>query len=242
MKTILIGDIHGRSIWKRIVADEKPDRVIFIGDYFDSFNIPGVTQLRNFEDIVEYQKTAGIEVVMLIGNHDYHYMQSAEHYSGYQPVFHHQFNEALRNNSDNMQVAYQFDDVVCSHAGLSSVWLDNRFGEGQWTVDTMVEQVNELFKYKPQMFYFDGFDASGNSKTQGPFWIRPAALMSANKETIKKQIIQVVGHTQVKGILDSYAASQKAMGGRYYLIDALDDEGYMSYENGEFTPVRMFVS
>ena len=43
MKTILIGDIHGRSIWKRIVADEKPDRVVFIGDYFDSFDIPGVT-------------------------------------------------------------------------------------------------------------------------------------------------------------------------------------------------------
>ena len=241
MKTILIGDIHGRSIWKSIVKAEKPDRVVFIGDYFDSFDIPGVTQLRNFEDIVEYQKNSGIEVVMLIGNHDYHYLQSAEHYSGYQAVFHHQFNEALKNNLDNMQVAYRFDDVVCSHAGLSSVWLDNRFGEGQWSVDTMVEQVNELFKYKPQMFYFDGFDAYGNSKTQGPFWIRPAALMSANKQTIKKDIIQVVGHTQVKGILDSYAASQKAMGGRYYMIDALDDEGYMSYEDGEFLPVRLFV-
>ena len=242
MKTILIGDIHGRSIWKRIIADEKPDRVVFIGDYFGSFHIPGVTQLRNFEDIVEYQKTAGIEVIMLIGNHDYHYMQSVESYSGYQPVFHHQFNEALRNNGDNMQIAYQFDDVVCSHAGLSSVWLDNRLGKDQWSVETMVEQVNELFKYKPLEFYFDGFDPYGNSKTQGPLWIRPAALMSANKETIKKQIIQVVGHTQVKGILDSYAASQKSMGGRYYLIDALDDEGYMSYENGEFTPVQIFVS
>ena len=242
MRTLVIGDIHGRSNWKLAIHQEQPDRVIFIGDYFDSFEIPGVTQLRNFEDIVEYQKTAGIEVVMLIGNHDYHYMQSVESYSGYQPVFHHQFNEALRNNGDNMQIAYQFDDVVCSHAGLSSVWLDNRFGEGQWSVETMVEQVNELFKYKPLEFYFDGFDPYGNSKTQGPLWIRPAALMSANKETIKKQIIQVVGHTQVKGILDSYAASQKSMGGRYYLIDALDDEGYMSYENGEFTPVQIFVS
>lgn len=242
MKTILIGDIHGRSIWKSIVKAENPDRVIFIGDYFDSFDISGLQQLRNFEDIVEYQNTAGIEVVMLIGNHDYHYLQSAEHYSGYQPVMHHQFNEALKNNLDNMQVAYRFDDVVCSHAGLSSVWLDNRLGEGQWTVDTMVDQVNELFKYKPLQFYFDGFDPYGNSKTQGPFWIRPAALMSANKKTIKKDIIQVVGHTQVKGILDSYAVSQKAMGGRYYMIDALDDEGYMSYENGVFTPVRLFVS
>ena len=66
--------------------------------------------------------------------------------------------------------------------------------------------------------------------------------MASNRDTLRKKIIQVVGHTQVKGIYDSYAASQKSMGGRYYLIDALDDEGYMSYENGEFTPVQMFVS
>ena len=38
-KTIIIGDIHGRDIWKNIVAQEQADRVIFIGDYFDSFNI-----------------------------------------------------------------------------------------------------------------------------------------------------------------------------------------------------------
>ena len=50
-KTIVIGDIHGRDIWKSIVAQENPDRVIFIGDYFDSFNIESVTQQHNFKEI-----------------------------------------------------------------------------------------------------------------------------------------------------------------------------------------------
>lgn len=55
MKTVVIGDIHGRSIWKLIVNIENPDRIIFIGDYFDSFNIKGEEQLNNFLDIIEYK-------------------------------------------------------------------------------------------------------------------------------------------------------------------------------------------
>jgi len=39
MKTIFIGDIHGQDTWKKIVESENPDRVVFIGDYFDSFDI-----------------------------------------------------------------------------------------------------------------------------------------------------------------------------------------------------------
>ncbi len=37
MKTIVIGDIHGRTSWKDIIEKEQTwDKVIFIGDYFDS--------------------------------------------------------------------------------------------------------------------------------------------------------------------------------------------------------------
>ena len=40
MKTIVIGDIHGRTIWKQIVIENPDfDKLVFIGDYFDSFDI-----------------------------------------------------------------------------------------------------------------------------------------------------------------------------------------------------------
>jgi hypothetical protein len=35
MKTVLIGDIHGRDIWKKIIEKESPNRVVFIWDYLD---------------------------------------------------------------------------------------------------------------------------------------------------------------------------------------------------------------
>lgn len=33
MKTVIVGDIHGRTIWKDILEKEQPDRVVFLGDY-----------------------------------------------------------------------------------------------------------------------------------------------------------------------------------------------------------------
>ena len=51
-KLVAIGDIHGRDIWKQIVDQEQPDTVVFVGDYFDSFDIPGKAQIDNFKNII----------------------------------------------------------------------------------------------------------------------------------------------------------------------------------------------
>ena len=56
MKTIAIGDIHGLGYWKQILEKERPDRVVFVGDYFDSFNIPGIDQIHNFKNIIHWIK------------------------------------------------------------------------------------------------------------------------------------------------------------------------------------------
>ena len=57
MKTIIIGDIHGRDTWKQIVEQEQDaHRIVFLGDYFDSFDIKGVEQLHNFNEIIKFWK------------------------------------------------------------------------------------------------------------------------------------------------------------------------------------------
>jgi len=238
MKTLLLGDIHGRNLWQDIIKVESPDRVVFIGDYFDSFDIKGVEQIQNFKDIIEFKEAARIPVVMLIGNHDHHYL-SNETYSGFQPALKWDIQDLLTKNMHHLQVVYQFDDILCSHAGFSPTWLDDIFGWDGWTKSNFVELTNELYKNRLHAFNFShmGYDPYGNHPSQGPMWIRPAALMSSNKgdNGLKKKFIQVVGHTQVKNIFDSLTASKKAMGGRYLLIDALETKGYVVYENGEFT-------
>ena len=73
MKTIVLGDIHGRGIWQLIVQIENPDRLVFIGDYFDAFEIPYIDQMYNFKQIVHYARTSGKEVILLTGNHVLYY-------------------------------------------------------------------------------------------------------------------------------------------------------------------------
>ena len=112
MKTIFIGDIHGRPIWKDIVAKENADRIIFVGDYFDSFGIPGVDQIHNFKEICEFKRNSDKEVILLTGNHDLHYMHIGETYSGFQPALQFDISQVLSENMDLLQMAYSFDDFL----------------------------------------------------------------------------------------------------------------------------------
>lgn len=244
MKTLILGDTHGRSNWKDVLA-AHPDaaRVVFMGDYLDSFNISGVEQLYNFNEIIRFKEETDKEVIMLLGNHDHHYLDVGETYSGYKAAHKWDFNDALKKNMHHLQIAYLLDDVLFTHAGVSPIWMDDTFGYTGWTRETLVADLNELYKAKPTLFNFShlGWDPSGDSVEQGPMWIRPRSLMKSNTgdNGLKKHFRQVVGHTQVKNIFDSFVASEKAMGSRYYLVDAMEEGGYVIYEDGELKPMQL---
>lgn len=231
MKTIFIGDIHGRSIWKEIIEQEKPDRVIFVGDYFDSFDISGIDQIHNFKEIIHYKKTSDIEVVLLVGNHDYHYMHVGETYSGFQRGLQFDISQLIHENMEHLQMAYSFDNFLCTHAGVSSVFMNDNF-RGSWNCDNLVEKLNETFKYSPFIFKFNGFNSYGDDVTQSPIWIRLNSLRNSNKKrgenSIKKRFIQVFGHTQIKEI--DLVGMEKYLGGRYIMIDALPSRQYLIYD------------
>jgi len=236
MKTVVIGDIHGRSIWKLIVNMENPDRVIFIGDYFDSFDIKGVEQIQNFKEIIEYKKTSGKEVILLVGNHDHHYYPEIGNTgtNGYQKGIAPNIIQVVDENREHIQMAYQMDEYLFTHAGVSSVFMDETFGSNGWKVETIADELNEMFKYRPGVFSFNGLDPYGDDTYQTPIWIRPRSLMKSNRNTLRTRFIQVVGHTQVNKL--DLAGAQKAAGGRYYLIDCLGTSGeYLVIQDGDLT-------
>jgi predicted phosphodiesterase len=244
MKTVIIGDVHGRDQWKQIVAQEKDaDRFVFLGDYFDSFDISAVEQMHNFKEIVEFKQTIGEEVIMLIGNHDYHYFPEMgdSSTSGYQTRMAPSIKQLVDENRKHLQVAHRIGKFVFSHAGISSEWLDDTITD--WTEENMVDKINELFKYTPlsldyrsfKMFSateWAGASGYGNETYQGPMWIRPKALMEANKKTLRKKIIQVVGHTHQNEI----DKEGKATGGRYYFVDVQEtSQEYMIITDGQIS-------
>jgi predicted phosphodiesterase len=244
MKTILLGDTHGRSLWKLATFQEnltKDDRVIFIGDYFDSHDkeLTAAIQIHNFQEIIDYKKLCekndGPEVILLIGNHDHHYFPEVGYTgtSGYQHGMSAFISQTIEDNRNHLQMAYQFDEYLCTHAGVSEVFMDAAFGKYGWNITNIANDLNELFKHKPNAFLFNPLDWSGCGEdvAQSPIWIRPLSLMKAGKMDmeLKKCVIQIVGHTHQNQI----DILGKATGGRYYFIDTLETSGeYLVIENG----------
>jgi len=234
MKTLFLGDIHGLDIWQQIEERENADRIIFVGDYFDSFSISGVEQIHNFKAICEFKRNSDKEVILLVGNHDLHYQQIQETYSGFQQTLQWDILIAIRENADLLQMAYAFDNILCSHAGVSQVWVEQTFGACD--VDTLVDDINQLYKERPGAFRFSGIDVYGDDITQSPVWIRPYSLMKSNegeRNSIKNRFIQVFGHTQIQP--HALKKMQKKLGGNYYMIDTLPYKQYLiKDEDGKF--------
>ena len=123
MRILALGDTHGRSYWKTIIKENIFDKVIFLGDYFDTReNISPTEQIHNFKELLTYKKENPDKVILLFGNHEFHYLRTIlETYSGYQrynrldiqEIIH----EALEN--DLMQLCYINGNYIFSHAGIS---------------------------------------------------------------------------------------------------------------------------
>ena len=242
MKTVIISDIHGRSIWKLIAFVEQPNRIIFLGDYFDSFNISAAEQIYNFNEIINFKETSftnsgkpdqhKTEVILLIGNHDYGYFNGIDgtKTEGYQIRMAPSINQILEENKHHMQMAYQLDNFLFTHAGVSEVFMNDIYGKDGWKIENAAANLNDLFKYKPQSFMFNPRDlmGMGDNKHQSPIWIRPRSLMAANKN-IKKQVIQIVGHTPQ----DKIDFLGKSTGNRYYFTDTQETSAeYLIIEDG----------
>lgn len=236
MKTVAIGDVHGTRYWEEVVQQESDaDTFVFVGDYFDSFDIPYREQVSNFRGIMSFkqlEEDAGKKVVTLIGNHDYHYLPyiNETNTSGFQHSKAILLKELLSEYIDGLDMCYCVDGLLFSHAGVSEEFLNRHYGIGNWSAAQIQRDVTNLFNYKPQTFSFSNEamklsqypDPSGNDTWQGPLWIRPRALMEANEGgNLEQQYIQIFGHTAHTEDID--------VSGRYINIDSLHSYGKKQY-------------
>lgn len=232
MRIIALGDIHGHKSWKDIVNNEQFDKIVFVGDYFDSFTVKTEDQVNNFLDIIEFKKSRPDDVILLIGNHDHHYFPFVGYTgtSGYQQAGKFLIEPVLDKNKDYLQMAYQFDNVLFTHAGFSPLWAGAVLGD-DWEKEltgNYADLINDIWLHKPKAFCHNGRDPYGDDKYQTPIWIRPRALMYIARP-ISRKIIQIVGHTYQNQI----DIKGKSTGGRYYFIDCLPKE-YLIIDNGKF--------
>jgi len=205
MKILFIWDIHWRREWENYVNIVWFDTVVFMWDYFDSYDEElSKWQLENFYNILNFQADSEKEVILLIWNHDYHYMRNTQEvYSWFNPAFKIIIQDLLEDLVEkwNLQLSFSSQWLIATHAWIST-WFINRV-KGKYWDDFKVNEynLNNLFKSDTGMFWFYGWnwDIDWSNYKQWPLWIRPWALM----ENMHK-CPQVVWHTHMSEIRNEW--------------------------------------
>lgn|SRR5574344_186864 len=194
MKIIVIGDIHGHDTWKKVLEIEKTwDKIIFLGDYVDSFTVKSKDQQKNLIDLLKLKG----DVVRLVGNHDLNYVPwDRASCSGYK----HETQKLCGNLILDALVTgkiipfYIYDNIIFSHAGVTNTWLKTVY-----KADKIEDIPTDYQKFNWLALKFNmesGYDPYGNTVSQGFTWVRPISLVRDSLDGY----IQVVGHTPMKSI------------------------------------------
>jgi len=223
MKSIIIPDIHQKThLVESILKKEKDfDEVVFLGDWFDSFQEPPV--VTSFGDTCKFLKNLVLEhplkekFVFLLGNHDVSYIYYNNGPSdGYFPEIDgyfcsgftkekaqefrsHFFDQGLKDDFfiENFKLAHRSQGFTLSHAGLHPDYVPPKEG-----IKKVVEEVlpdvwrnfRNLDHPRNTVLSGAGFARYGNVPIGGVLWLDWRAEFKTNEDIGP----QIVGHTTVK--------------------------------------------
>lgn len=190
-KVLVIPDIHLKPnmiiLAESIMQDknEQIDAAVFLGDIPDDWDQQGNLTLYN-ETFYALQRRL-IEkypCYYCLGNHEASYIWNKQE-SGKSSVaglcVWSWISDLRRKLGDSMGFAFKINNVIFSHAGITSAFADRLFLGGNRTDDELINRINE-----------SGADILW--RDDGPLWVRPD---SALFEPYSLKYLQVVGHTPI---------------------------------------------
>ena len=263
MKYIIFPDIHGRDFWKPVVSaysqmyNRQDDSItyIFLGDYLDPYpqeNISYNDAMSNFKEILKFQIESESQVILLLGNHDLHYISpnmarssrfDFEHCKEIKEVF----DNAMKKDNV-LQMTYNCEvngkTFYFSHAGVQYGWIKNNLNNlyQDWELKLNLDPRKDALKGLPSFNYligspltFDKFISAlgdvpverGGESTYGSMvWADWGEYLNISDEEKIPGIIQVFGHSQQE--YDPINIDNE-----YYCLDVR--RPFILNENGEIT-------
>ena len=225
-KILVVPDVHGGIFWKEPVENylNQVDRVVFLGDYLDPYWDANETcdmdfVLFNFMEIINLKQDNSEKIVLLKGNHDFHYTSkrimeiacaSRCDITNWQ-IYNKIFNDCV----DYFKIAHVENvkglTYLFSHAGFTTYWI-NKVNAKIWRMNDrdinvsrqdFVDKVNMLeYDYEGQnMLAIIGKCRSlFGEKTGSVLWadIYEHAMPKAPKAYGLNQVFQVFGHTRLE--------------------------------------------
>lgn len=202
-RIIAIGDIHGRREWKNIVERNAGIRFVFLGDYFDPYSdIDHETMIMNILEIIRLKQKHPDDVVLLLGNHDMHYIDGGfTRGARYDSIIAPTVIALFDTYGSLFQYAYQDGNTLYTHAGVTDEWWTQCFMPV--TPRSCIKVRGERYDYAamlnnptPQQrkaMYQVSALRSGCDKYGGIFW---ADKYETSRSPLRG-MWQVVGHTKI---------------------------------------------
>ncbi len=186
-KTVIIPDIHTNFVDAEIIIEkEKPDKVVFLGDYFD-----------DFDDTLEITEQTALWLkdslekpgrVHLLGNHDLSYINTSYRCSG--------FSEgklyAIKKSGVDLTKLKHFawvDHWLCTHAGLSDTFYKMQ-GE-----HVAIENLLDVYpKDYTSKLYDCSYFRGGSDPASGILWCDYSEFVDI------PYLKQIFGHTKANHV------------------------------------------
>ena len=215
MRVLILPDIHGRSFWKESVEKhlDDCDKIIFLGDYMDPYGYEKIDYseaMSNFVQIINFADKHDDKVILLLGNHDAHYISGEAERSSRFSLWHSREIRAIfKDDISLFKIAAEFtinkERFLFTHAGVVSSWYDkykNKIGE------LSADNLNKLITGKADNYDIlteVGRIRGGWNICGGPLW---ADVVEHIENKPIDGIYQIFGHTQLKDdpyITDNFA-------------------------------------
>ena len=225
--TLILPDIHGRLFWKSAIElypkEKYPDLdIVFLGDYLDPYDFEYISKedaIYNFENIIDIAEKDN-RVHLLLGNHDWHYIDNIDNcridkdnfkyiknlFLTYDKLF----NIAYENFIEDKRYFY-------THAGVTKQWwndiqniskncLTNKFlsdEQKQWITNNVLNKpiTTELlnsFKYNFQgnaWLSMISFIRGGDNDFASCIWADYREMHNGKLSVFTDNTYQIFGHT-----------------------------------------------
>lgn len=218
MKILIIPDVHSRKFWLNAKEEiDNFDKIIFLGDYVDPyFDEPVNTLYENpydcLKEIIDFKNNNKDKVILLLGNHDLHYLWSNfPESTRYNRYLARDYYGVIVDNSKLFNIGWLENDVIFSHAGITEFWknklaeLLDRKEYSYLDTGEFLKNIN-IFKFDSKLRGILGMV----SKYRGGYWESGSCVWADVREHIEsvtdytiipkeyEECFQVFGHSRLK--------------------------------------------
>ena len=195
-KVLIVPDVHGRKFWhKAMEMVDEVDQVVFLGDYLDPYSREGITfedALVEFEGILAFKENYPDKVVLLVGNHDMHYIKTEFMNCSRLNVWRRtEVHDLFMNNIDKLQLIHEVDNYLFSHAGVYLDWIKK--------YEITLEELFDFKKFlekRWQTLEDVSYTRGGWDKVGSCIWADIRESVEHELPVMFKK--QIVGHTQME--------------------------------------------